>query len=259
MKLRLAVLKELVTFQHHSSMKKGFQISAVVVFCTLAAICSAKEKIDAGKLPPPSTKKPDFENDIWPIFKERCVHCHGAEKQKGKYRMDSREAAIKGQEDPNIVPGKSAESRFIHLLVPAIAGEDRMPPPDDNGKVPPLTDAQIGIIRAWIDQGAPWPEQKKEPVVLVDFAKEIQPIFKTSCGECHGATQQKGGFRVDSKEDLLKGGEGYGKVILPGNSAKSPLVAIIAGMDDDIAEKEKHKLAANQVELLKKWIEQGAK
>ena len=240
-------------------MKKGFRISAIFVFCALASIGSAKEKIDVSKLPPPSTKKPDFETDIWPIFKERCIHCHGAEKQKGKYRLDSREAALKGQEEPSIVPGKSADSRFVHLLAPAIAGEYRMPPPDAAGKVPPLTDAQIAIIRAWIDQGAPWPEQKKEPVVLVDFAKEIQPILKKSCEECHGANQAKGDFSVDNKESLLKGGKGYGKVILPGNSAKSPLVAIIAGTDDDIAEKGKHKLQPEQVELMKKWIEQGAK
>jgi mono/diheme cytochrome c family protein len=240
-------------------MKKGFCVSTVLLFCAIVSIAIAKEKIDLSKLPPPSTKKPDFEGDIWPILKERCIHCHGAEKQKGKYRVDSREAALKGQEGPNIVPGKSAESRFVHLLVPEIAGEDRMPPPDDKGKVPPLTAQQIGIIRAWIDQGAPWPEQKKEPVVLVDFAKEIQPIFKASCEECHGATQQKGGFRVDTKDDLLKGGKSYGKVILPGNPAKSSLVMIFSGQDEDIAEKEKHKLPPQQVELIKKWIGQGAK
>ena len=68
-----------------------------------------------------------------------------------------------------------------------------MPPKDNKAKIPPLTKEEIGLIRAWIDQGAPWPEQKKEPVVLVDFTREIQPIFKTSCEECHGAVFHFGG------------------------------------------------------------------
>lgn len=253
----MAALNEAARVQRHSTMRISFSTLGLLGIFIFTAF--GKEHVDLSKLPPPSTKKPDFDADIWPIFKECCIHCHGAEKQKGKYRLDSREAAVKGQEGPNIVPGKSAESRLVHLLVPAIAGEDRMPPPDDKGKVLPVTDAQIGIIRAWIDQGAPWPEAKKEPIVLVDFAKEIQPTLTASCAECHGAAQQKGGFRADSKDDLLKGGKSYGKVVLPGNSAKSPLIAIVSGKDEDIAQPEKHKLDAKQVESLKKWIEQGAK
>jgi len=238
-------------------MKKCFSILGLLgVF---AFIAFGKERVDVSKLPPPSTKKPDFETDIWPVFKSRCIECHGPERQKGKYRLDSRAAAIKGQDGDVIIPGKSADSRLVLSLVSAIAGEDRMPPPDDAGKVLPVTDVQISIIRAWIDQGAPWPEAKKEPIVLVDFAKEIQPLLTASCAECHGAAQQKGGFRVDSKDDLLKGGKSYGKVILPGNAAKSPLLAIVSGKDEDIAQPEKHKLDTKQVELLKKWIEQGAK
>src|SRR5437773_135015 len=57
----------------------------------------------------------------------------------------------------------------------------------------------------------------------VTYAKDIQPLFQASCFRCHGERQQKGDLRLDSLESALKGGED-GKVILPGQSAKSALV-----------------------------------
>jgi hypothetical protein len=106
------------------------------------------------KLPAPAQRKISFVKDIHPILTNSCWECHGPEKQKGGLRLDQKEAALKGGDTgPLLVAGKSAES----LLIQAVAGtkEDlaRMPK-----KKEPLTDEQIGILRAWIDQGADWPE-----------------------------------------------------------------------------------------------------
>ncbi len=54
----------------------------------------------------------DFEKEIQPIFAAKCLWCHGAAKQKGGYRLDVQESALRGGEahTPNIVPGSSAKT-----------------------------------------------------------------------------------------------------------------------------------------------------
>ena len=54
--------------------------------------------VNAGELPPPATHAVDFVRDVEPIFREHCLACHGPEKQKSDYRLDARDAAIKGGE-----------------------------------------------------------------------------------------------------------------------------------------------------------------
>jgi len=67
------------------------------------------------------------------------------------YRLDSLAAALKGGENgPDVVPGQSAKSPLVHNVARLIE-DDAMPP---EGKGDPLTKDQIGLIRAWIDQGA---------------------------------------------------------------------------------------------------------
>ena len=115
-----------------------------------------KPSVDISKLPPPSDKKDvTYAKDIKPIFEKSCIKCHGSEKQKGKLRLDSLEAALKGGEDGKVIePGKSADSMLVHNVA-HVGDEDMyMPPPDNKDKIPPLTKEQIGLIRAWIDQGA---------------------------------------------------------------------------------------------------------
>ncbi len=91
-----------------------------------------------------------FEKSIRPILVDRCVRCHGPEKQKAGLRLDSREAMLKGSETgPVIVPGQPEKS----LLVEAIhqKGELKMPPDEK------LPAEAIANLTAWIKNGAPWP------------------------------------------------------------------------------------------------------
>ncbi len=134
-------------------------LGAAFTVSLLTIHAEEKEKkqpaVDTSKLPPPADKKGvTYASDIKPIFEKSCTKCHGAEKQKGKLRLDSLEAALKGGEDKVIEPGKSADSMLVHNVA-HIGDEDLyMPPPDNKDKIPPLTKEQIGLIRAWIDQGA---------------------------------------------------------------------------------------------------------
>ncbi len=119
------------------------------LFLPLAALAA---DLDLSRIPPALDKKNvTYAKDIKPMFEKSCFKCHGDEKHKGKLRLDSLEAALKGGEDGKVIkPGHSAQSILVQNV--ARLDEDDAMPPD--GKGDPLTKEQIGLIRAWIDQGA---------------------------------------------------------------------------------------------------------
>ncbi|MCI0628376.1 MAG: PSD1 and planctomycete cytochrome C domain-containing protein [Acidobacteria bacterium] len=114
------------------------------------------QEIDRSALPPPARTKVDFKRDIEPIFRERCQGCHGTEKQTAGLRLDNRTDALAGGYSGLVIrPGNSAESKLVHLV--AGLGKDlAMPFVGER-----LTAEQVGMLRAWIDQGAEWPETPK--------------------------------------------------------------------------------------------------
>jgi mono/diheme cytochrome c family protein len=124
---------------------------------TILAGCTFGRSVEAGdlpKLPPAANRKVDFLSDIEPLLAKTCYECHGPEKQKGGLRLDQKEAAYKGGDTgPILVAGKSADSLLIQVVAGAKEDIARMPKKKD-----PLSDEQVGILRAWIDQGAIWPE-----------------------------------------------------------------------------------------------------
>jgi hypothetical protein len=109
--------------------------------------------LDASKLPPPAPKQIDFVRDIKPILTGTCLRCHGPERPKSNFRLTDRDSALKGgEEGVDIVPGQSAKSPLVYYTARLIPDME-MPPA---GKGTPLTPEQVGLLRAWIDQGAAW-------------------------------------------------------------------------------------------------------
>ncbi len=93
----------------------------------------------------------------------------------------------------------------------------------------------------------------------VDFARDIQPIFANRCAECHGEKKQQSGFRLDDKVIALRGGESGKPAIVPGKSAASHLIQLVTSKDPDEAMPSKgERLTAEQIGLLRAWIDQGA-
>jgi mono/diheme cytochrome c family protein len=116
----------------------------------------AGEAAPATPLPPTTARKVDFKKDIQPILATSCYECHGSEKQKGALRMDTKAAAFAGGDSgPLLIPGKSAESLIIQAVTGTKPDLARMPK-----KREPLSDEQIGLLRAWVDQGADWPAEE---------------------------------------------------------------------------------------------------
>lgn len=95
----------------------------------------------------------DFTREVGPILAAKCQGCHGAAQQLSGLRLDSRAAALTGgYSGPAIVPGKSGESKLILMATGAKKGV-LMPP---GGQ--PLSPAQVATLKAWIDEGAHWPD-----------------------------------------------------------------------------------------------------
>lgn len=124
-------------------------LSAVAIAFTVQADLG-----DASKLPPAAKQTVTYDKDIKPLFEKSCVKCHSGEKPKGKYSMETKEKVIKGGKgDAAIVVGNSAKSPLAHYVSDLVA-DSEMPPTDKRDKFPALTKEQIGLVRAWIDQGA---------------------------------------------------------------------------------------------------------
>ncbi|MCL5097901.1 MAG: hypothetical protein M1608_10330 [Candidatus Omnitrophica bacterium] len=110
-------------------------------------------KVDPAKLPPVAKKNVDFTKEIKPILKKACMDCHGGDSPFANFRLTDRKNALKGGDSgPVIIPGKSAQSVLIYYVSRLVP--DMEMPPDYAGNS--LTKEQVGLLRAWIDQGAKW-------------------------------------------------------------------------------------------------------
>jgi hypothetical protein len=164
----------------------------VLVGCVTAGI-SAAAQVDWSQLPPASTQSGvTFTNDIEPLFKASCVRCHGAARPRAQLRLDTLEGVLKGTKNgPVLTVGDSANSLIVKSISqldpktamppkrrprgpggpggPMAGGPGGPPPggpqpqgtnapgmrPRNFGPPPkPLTAEQVGLVRAWIDQGA---------------------------------------------------------------------------------------------------------
>src|SRR5579885_1414153 len=92
----------------------------------------------------------------------------------------------------------------------------------------------------------------------VDYSREVQPILTAHCYACHGPDegQRKAKLRLDVRDSAVK------KAIRPGDAAHSPLVERILSKDPEEVMPppgKKEPLSAAQIDVLRRWIDQGAK
>jgi formylglycine-generating enzyme required for sulfatase activity len=117
----------------------------------------------------------DFTTQVKPLLEGTCVHCHGAEKQEGEYRLDIKADAFAGGEnypDETIVPSKPDDSAVYWMTAEPHDSADIMPPKK------PLTEEQQNILKTWIAEGAEWPEGVTlEEKPRMDFKINILPLL----------------------------------------------------------------------------------
>ncbi len=114
----------------------------------------------------------DFARDMQPVLEERCLSCHGPEKQESSFRVDLRESLHSGGDSGSaaIVPGEVKKSVLL----------DRIEDPDPETRMPPegkpLTAAQIANLKAWIESGAKMPERFEEIKRTTSDHWSFQPL-----------------------------------------------------------------------------------
>jgi len=141
----------------------GFASSEV----TASAVDSPKTKLVT-----PVSRTVDFETDVLPILNKRCNECHGQEDPEGGFRILSRRSLLRGGEsgEPATVPSHSADS-FLIKVVSGLDPHLQMPP-----EGPRLTDSQIAVLRAWIDQGLNMPASDADDDLTQSDHWSYQPI-----------------------------------------------------------------------------------
>jgi len=123
--------------------------AALVVLSVTAPVVGVRAQAPD---PPKTTARPvDFARDIQPILQRICVRCHARGRVRGGFSIETRERFLAGGDSgPAVIPGNSGASELIRLVT-SRDPEVMMP-----RKGSRLTDEQVALLRAWIDQGLPW-------------------------------------------------------------------------------------------------------
>lgn len=117
--------------------------------CTAAALLVAVAMAQEPATQPAAEPRPvSYLKDVKPILDSACISCHSEHHADDDIRLDSREAMIRRKV---AIPGNSAKSKLIQSV--SRKGK-RMPPSG-----PRLSDAQVKILRDWVDQGLKWDKE----------------------------------------------------------------------------------------------------
>lgn len=149
-----------------------------------------------------------YADIVAPIFERRCVQCHKEGKAKSKFRMDTYELLVKGgKEDAGLVPGDAAKSNIVVRMELPEDDEERMPP---EGKH--IEDAEIAVIKWWIDSGA---DEKKALSEL-----EVPALIQEAIGKL-----LPGGVPIAEAKD---GGSAHGtpKAALPDDALRAAVIQL---------------------------------
>ena len=122
----------------------------------LAGLCPSVTELVAAPIPIANVQRAeavDFDKDILPLLRRSCLACHSASERQGDLVLESPDAMRKGGDSgPALQPGRGAESLLLKLA--AHQTDPVMPPVGNDVNAPPLTSAELGLLRLWIDQGA---------------------------------------------------------------------------------------------------------
>ncbi len=102
--------------------------------------------------------------------------------------------------------------------------------------------------------GAPQPA----PAALIDYQRQVHPLFFDNCLECHSQEKRSGGLSLATYEDAIEGGR-HGAAIRPGAGQASLLIQHLTGEKEPVMPKDALELAEADISLIRTWIDQGAR
>jgi hypothetical protein len=121
--------------------------------------------------------------------------------------------------------------------------------------LPPACRRRSGLLLALLLIAQPAPAQSSPAAKTPRFEQDVLPLLNARCFKCHGAEKPKAGLDLRSKAGMLKGGES-GAALVPGSAQKSLLFDLVS--KGDMPPKKNAKLTADQLAVLKGWIDGGA-
>jgi YHS domain-containing protein len=127
-------------------------------------------------------EKIDFVKQIKPILAENCFKCHGAEKQKGKLRLDSPDAITKGGKDGKAIEAGAPETSPLYLRLTLPTGHDDIMPPDEDG-MKPLGRDKTDLVGQWILQGGSFGDWKGDATAAVPAAGGPAPLPQVAAAD----------------------------------------------------------------------------
>jgi mono/diheme cytochrome c family protein len=204
-----------------------------------------------------SSRPPDFEKDVAPIFRAKCLKCHGERERKGELDLRTAAGVLKGGESGAVIVPKDPEKSLLFEKV--LEGE--MPP----GKKDRLGEAEVATIRRWIEAGA---RAAAQTAAGPDDGTErelnqhdVIPILLRRCTVCHGARLQEGQLDLRTKALMLRGGKS-GPAIVPGKPDESLLIKKIRAGDmpplTRLIEVSIKPIEPAETDIIARWIAQGA-
>jgi hypothetical protein len=130
----------------------------------VAPVGSASGKSAVAQPTPPAPtpnaeSRIDFARQIKPLLERSCAGCHSGETPRGLFRVDGRDALLKGgaSGEAAVVAGHSETSPLIDYVSGRVP-DSEMPPQARRERFPGLSVDEVALLRAWIDQGAEWPK-----------------------------------------------------------------------------------------------------
>jgi hypothetical protein len=195
---------------------------------------------------------PVFEKDVLPIFTRYCFNCHGKSSPQLGLDLRSARLAMRGSQNGAVIVRGSLQKSLLWEKV----SKREMPLALFKLK---LSDAEIEIVRKWILAGAPSNQPAKLPADVQaqfdHFEKEIRPLLKDRCIECHGPDDPEAELNLTSLESLLRGSK-KGPVIVEGFSDKSVLVRKLSSKQMPPPDSGK-PLTKAEIRSITRWIDKG--
>ncbi|WKN44695.1 PSD1 and planctomycete cytochrome C domain-containing protein [Tunicatimonas pelagia] len=137
-----------------------------------------------------------FAHEVYPILQEKCFACHGDKPSKieGDFNIHTLEGALAGGESGRITltPG-NAEKSLIYEAVTWQNSDFEMPPKENDR----LTDAQVSLVKNWINAGAPWPNDERRAYLVENTEWHYSDGIKVKTSEALSATWQNRRYRPE--------------------------------------------------------------
>lgn len=165
------------------------------------------------KLPPAANKKVDYKQDIQPLLAQKCYSCHGPEVQQAGLRLDLRQNALRGGDyGPVIKVGEGAASKLIRRLVDGDGGLQM--PPDGA-----LSNDEIGLLRAWIDQGAEF----RTDIIAETPRRPVDPKVTALIGAVRAGNRSEIERQITASPEVVQGQDAGGSTALHHAAGYGPI------------------------------------